>query len=58
MERIDGMAAGGWSLGHPTDEPGVLYVSAPPLGALYEVDGRVLRVLRIVDARQLREPLW
>lgn len=58
FDTVEQMADLGWSLGHPTDRPGVRYWSVPPLGVLYEVRGDELRILQIVDPRRLRGPLW
>ena len=55
---VESMAALGWSLGHPTDEPGLLYWAVPPFGVLYRVRGRRLYVRQIIDTRTVGEPFW
>jgi hypothetical protein len=51
------MARSGWSTGRRTnsDDPDERYVSVSPLGVFYRIAGRYLRVIRVVDGRQLRE---
>ena len=58
IDSVERMAALGWSLGHPTDEPGVRYWSVPPLGILYRVRGHELLIRQVVNPRRLRRPLW
>lgn len=58
VESLERMASLGWSLGHPTDRPGIRYWSVPPVGVLYQVRGNRLYVVRAVDPRRLRHPLW
>ena len=58
VESMERMADRGFSLGKPTDQPGVRYWPVPPLGVLYSVVGDELRVLRVVDIRRLRRAPW
>lgn len=39
VEAMERMAESGWSLGHPTDWPGILYFPVRPLGVFYRVVG-------------------
>ena len=55
VEAMERMADRGFSLGKPTDRPGIRYWPVPPLGVLYSVVGDELRVLRVVDARRLHK---
>lgn len=57
IDTVERMAAQGWSLGHPTDEPGIRYLAVPPLGASYRVHGRRLLVTEVVDPRRFRRPI-
>jgi hypothetical protein len=54
VEAMEHMAELGWSLGHPTDRPGVRYWPVRPLGVLYKVMGAELHVIEVIDVRQLR----
>ena len=54
VEAMERMADRGFSLGKPTDRPGVRYWPVPPLGVYYVVGGDELRVLQVVDVRRLR----
>jgi hypothetical protein len=56
VDAMERMAQLGFSLGKPTDTPGVRYWPVPPLGVLYGVAGDELRVLQVVDQRQRRDP--
>lgn len=58
IDTVERMAARGWSLGHPTDDPGIRYWSIPPLGVLYRVRGHDLLIREVVNPRRLRRPLW
>ena len=53
VEAIERMADRGFSLGKPTDRPGVRYWPVPPLGIFYVVEGDELRVIQVVDVRRL-----
>lgn len=57
VDTVERVAALGWSLGHPTDEPGVLYWPIPPLGVVYRLHGRELIVIRVVAPRAFRRPI-
>lgn len=57
IDTVERMAARGWSLGHPTDEPGIRYLAVPPLGAYYRVLGRRLLVTEVVDPRGFQRPI-
>lgn len=48
----------GWSLGHSTSRPGVLFWAVPPYGVLYRVRGRRLYVRQILDTRTVGQPFW
>lgn len=54
VEAMERMADRGFSLGKPTNRPGVRYWPVPPLGVFYIVVGAQLRVLQVVDVRRLR----
>ena len=55
--EVERMSESGFSLGKPTDRPGVRYWPVPPLGVFYTVGGDELRVLQVVDVRRmLRRP--
>jgi hypothetical protein len=53
VDAMEQMAELGWSLGHPTDRPGVRYWPVRPLGVLYKVLGQELHVIEIIDPRRL-----
>lgn len=57
LHTVERMAGRGWSLGHPSDEPGILYLPVPPLGAYYRVRGRRLLVTEVVDPRGFQRPI-
>jgi plasmid stabilization system protein ParE len=56
-QRMREMARAGWSTGRRTSsaDPAERYVSVSPLGVFYRIDGPYLRVVRVVDGRQLTE---
>lgn len=54
VERIERVAALGWSPGRATAEPGIRYLPVPPLGVLYKIRDQEFHVIRVVDPRRLR----
>jgi hypothetical protein len=57
VNAMEWMAETGFSLGRPIPGTTERYWPVPPLGVIYWVEGRhLLRVLRVVDSRQRREP--
>jgi plasmid stabilization system protein ParE len=55
VEAMERMAQLGFSLGKPTDRPGVRYWPVPPLGVFYTVVSDELRVIQVFDVRGLLE---
>jgi hypothetical protein len=54
---MEWMAETGFSLGRPIPGTEEWYWPVPPLGVIYRIEGAGwLRVLRVVDSRQRREP--
>jgi hypothetical protein len=58
VDAMEWMAAVGFSLGRPMTRAGLAerYWSVPPQGVYYYVDGDLLIVTRIHDARRRRRP--
>jgi hypothetical protein len=55
VEAMELMAATGFNYGRPTSEPGGWYLPTQKLGLFYSDDKGELAVVRVVDARLLRE---
>jgi plasmid stabilization system protein ParE len=57
VDAMESMAEIGWSLGRRSRlfPERFRYWPVPPLAVLYELQGTELRVLRVFDARRLRE---
>lgn len=53
-DHIERMGVLGWSLGRRTRD-GLWYAAVPPYGVFYDIVGDQLRVVRVVDARELTE---
>jgi len=55
VEAMDRMATAGFNYGRATSEPGGWYLPTTKLGLFYSDANGELAVVRVVDARQLRE---
>lgn len=56
VDEVDRLCRIGWSLGHPwSEDPTSMYWPVPPLALIYKVVGDRLYILRVVDARRLRQ---
>ncbi|MGI8847643.1 MAG: hypothetical protein ACR2GX_05165 [Candidatus Dormibacteria bacterium] len=55
VEAMERMAAAGFNYGRATSAEGGWYLPTGKLGVFYSDHQRVLEVVRVVDARRLRE---